>query len=221
MTDNRPYVELEFTGDTLTQHTSNTLIGTDIVIDYGDGTTVNYNGDFSHTYSASGDYTIRIYGVTSLGNSCFMNCSGLTSVKLSNIITSLGEFCFNGCSGLTSIRIPNSVTNIGSYCFSDCNSLTKIFLEWSSSTDIITYNQYWISNASSTDLIIPMGTTSLYTAKGYPSNRLYDPVLFGSLKIGGKTVKALQIAGKLIQSITRVSDGKLLYFNPSWITAEP
>lgn len=65
--DNRPYVELEFTGDTLTQHSSanNQLGGTNIVIDYGDGTTINYNGDFSHTYSTSGTYTIRIYGVTS------------------------------------------------------------------------------------------------------------------------------------------------------------
>ena len=35
-------------------------------------------------------------------------------------VTSLGEKCFFECSGLTSITIPNSVTSLGKGCFYEC-----------------------------------------------------------------------------------------------------
>ena len=35
-------------------------------------------------------------------------------------VTSLGESCFNGCGGLTSISIPSSVTSLGKSCFESC-----------------------------------------------------------------------------------------------------
>ena len=263
--DNRPYVELEFTGDTLTQHSSasNSLGGTNIVIDYGDGTTVNYNGDFSHTYSAIGDYTIRIYGVTSLGDYCFRNCSGLTSVSVPNSVTSIGRYCFYGCSGLTNVVISEGVTSIGDCCFLNCSSLSFVFiaysvtslgdncfegcsgltyleildsvtsignncfygcsrlnsirLYWNSSNDILTYKSNWIFNTDSSLVFkIPQGTTSLYEAKGYPVAKLVEQSPFAnktyqSLSIGGKTVKSLHINNKEIASITRVSDGLILY----------
>ena len=34
------------------------------------------------------------------------------------VVTSLGQSCFYGCTGLTSIIIPNSVTSMGIGCFS-------------------------------------------------------------------------------------------------------
>ena len=200
MVDNRPYVELEFTGTTLTQDTSNTLIGNDIVIDYGDGTTVNYNGDFSHTYNSSGDYTIRIYGVTSLGN-----------------------YCFSYCSGLTSVVIPNSVTSLGDYCFAFSHGLTSVRLNWTSTNDIISYRSDWFANANNNlEFIVPIGTASLYETKGYPSNKLYElpPLTHPSLSIGGKKVKSLSLLGKKVKSLTRVSDGTVLYHTPLWLEAE-
>ena len=36
------------------------------------------------------------------------------------VVTSLGESCFDGCSGLTSITIPSSVTSLGKRCFTGC-----------------------------------------------------------------------------------------------------
>ena len=35
-------------------------------------------------------------------------------------VTSIGDSAFYGCSGLTSITIPDSVTNIGDHAFSVC-----------------------------------------------------------------------------------------------------
>ena len=35
-------------------------------------------------------------------------------------VTSLGDECFSECSGLTSITIPSSVTSLGDECFKDC-----------------------------------------------------------------------------------------------------
>ena len=68
--------------------------------------TVNYNG--------------RNFSVTSIGDSTFYKCSGLTSVEIPNSVTSIGERAFYGCKGLTSIEIPNSVTSIGYSAFYGC-----------------------------------------------------------------------------------------------------
>lgn len=63
--------------------------------------------------------------VTSIGNNAFSGCSGLTSVTIGNSVTTIGNHTFYGCSGLTSVTIPNSVTTIGNYAFDGCSGLTK------------------------------------------------------------------------------------------------
>ena len=60
-------------------------------------------------------------GVTSIGQSAFSGCSGLTSAAIPNSVTSIGQSAFSDCSGLTSVAIPNSVTSIGQSAFSGCN----------------------------------------------------------------------------------------------------
>ena len=113
--------------------------------------------------------------VISLGNSCFGGCSSLTSIIIPNSVTNLGLSCFNSCSGLTSIIISDSVTSFGDYCFYGCSNIISINLNWDTSNKILTYNSDWIYRANSNlKFIIPNGTTSLYTAKGYPSNKLIE-----------------------------------------------
>ena len=64
--------------------------------------------------------------VTSIGDSAFSDCYGLTSVTIPYSVTSIGEGAFAGCSGLTSVTIGNSVTSIGDSAFSDCYGLTSV-----------------------------------------------------------------------------------------------
>ena len=60
------------------------------------------------------------YSVIALADSCFEDCSGLTSINIPSSVTSLGDHCFEACSSLTSIKISSSVTSLGEYCFSGC-----------------------------------------------------------------------------------------------------
>ena len=45
------------------------------------------------------------------------------------VVTSLGASCFKDCSGLTSITIPSSVTSLGAFCFVDCQNLETVYFE--------------------------------------------------------------------------------------------
>lgn len=172
-------------------------------------------------YSCTGLTRVVIpNNVTTLKADCFMN-SGLTSVSIPDSVTSLGDRCFNGCSSLTSVVIPDSVTSLGEDCFRYCSSLTKIILKWASSTDIPTYDSTWIELCpNNLKFVIPVGTTSLYTAKNYPTGKLQELKLPQSLSINNKTVKSLTIQNKKIRSITKVSDGELIYHTPEWVEAE-
>ncbi len=64
--------------------------------------------------------------VTSIGNSAFYFCTGLTSVTIGNSVTSIGSYAFSVCTGLASVTIPDSVTSIGNCAFSVCTGLTSV-----------------------------------------------------------------------------------------------
>ena len=88
---------------------------------------VSYRGTNSDLYSnrysgnlaipSSVEYNGNTYSVTSINNSAFYKCNGLTSISIPNSVTSIGGHAFYGCSSLTSITIPNSVTSIDNYAF--------------------------------------------------------------------------------------------------------
>ena len=78
-----------------------------------------YSGDIIIPEKVKGKEGVE-YVVTSLGASCFKDCSGLTSITIPSSVTSLDASCFYNCSGLTSITIPSSVTSFGGECFWCC-----------------------------------------------------------------------------------------------------
>ena len=52
---------------------------------------------------------------------------GCKNTKIPPSVTSIGESAFSDCSGLTSIEIPSSVTSIGNYAFRDCIGLKDVY----------------------------------------------------------------------------------------------
>ena len=112
------------------------------------------------------------YIVTSLENSCFQNCRGLTSVTIPSSVTSLGNSCFEYCRILPSVTIPSSVTSLGSNCFRNCNKLVDYQLYWE--TPPVTWSSNLMPNNTNTYFTIPNGTTANYTAKNFPSAKLVE-----------------------------------------------
>ena len=125
-------------------------------IDRGDGTVETFDTASTtvntHTYTdGKTEHTIAISGLTSIGDSAFINCislesviigngvtsisdssfascSSLANVTISDSVMSIGSGAFGNCSSLISITIPNSVTSIGSFVFSGCSSLIQLIL---------------------------------------------------------------------------------------------
>ena len=117
-------------------------------------------------------------GYTSIGDSAFFGCAGLTSVTIPNSVTSIGDSAFFGCYGLTSITIPNSVTNIGHCAFYGCSGLKSIVIP-----DSVTSigDSAFYDCASLTSVTIPGGVTNIEL------DAFYGCIGLTSVTIGDKT----------------------------------
>ena len=97
--------------------------------------------------------------MTSIGESAFSDCSGLTGeLIIPNSVTEIGDYAFSDCSGLTSVTIPNSVTSIGESVFSNCSGLTGDLAIPSSVTSI---GESAFRGTSLKSIVIPETVTSV------------------------------------------------------------
>lgn len=64
--------------------------------------------------------------VTSIDNSAFENCTGLTSVEIGSGVVSIGASAFSSCRGLANLVIPDNVGTIGDNCFYGCSGLASV-----------------------------------------------------------------------------------------------
>jgi len=63
---------------------------------------------------------------TSIAESAFSECAGLTGLTISNSVKSIGDFAFTGSSNLQTVSMPGSLNSIGSDAFYECGSDLKI-----------------------------------------------------------------------------------------------
>ncbi|MDE7164770.1 MAG: leucine-rich repeat protein [Clostridiales bacterium] len=113
--------------------------------------------------------------VTSIGESAFSGCTGLTSIAIPNSIVNIKQSAFWGCSELTNITIPNSVTSIAPFTFYDCSKLKNITIG-SGVTSIEKWAFY--NCVELTSIIIPNNVKSI----GH--NAFYNCAKLTSVKIG-------------------------------------
>ena len=100
--------------------------------------------------------------VTSICNSAFSGCSGLTSISIPSGVTSIGSSAFSRCSELTSISIPSGVTSIGNSAFSGCRRLKTIsFAGTTDQWNSIEKNSNWNKNVPATKVVCSNGSVNL------------------------------------------------------------
>lgn len=121
--------------------------------------------------------------ITSIGESAFDECDGLTSIIIPNGVTSIGASAFHACANLASVSIPKSVISIGKYAFSDSYNLKSVYIAdlaaWCNisfsdvSSNPIRVNQHlYINDEEVKDLVIPNGVTSIGRYAFYCCNSL-------------------------------------------------
>jgi hypothetical protein len=91
----------------------------------------------------------------------FLNGEEIKDLVIPSSVTSIVESAFSGCSGLTSITIPNSVTSIGNYAFRDCSSLTSMKVASDNTVYDSRENCNAIIESSTNTLIAGCNTTTI------------------------------------------------------------
>ena len=86
---------------------------------------------------------------------------GIKTVTIGDGITSIGESAFAHCSGLTELTLPNSVTSIGEKAFSDCSGLSEI-TSLAEIPPVCGSNVFYGVNKTNCELIVPEGSVAAY-----------------------------------------------------------
>ena len=112
-------------------------------------------------------------GITTIGNTAFMNCTSLTSVDIPNSVTTIGVSAFSGCSSMHDITLPNTINHIDWGAFLNCASLTDFYVSW---TETVPGWSAMTNKTPQSDITlhIPCGTETLYQAASGWKNYTFD-----------------------------------------------
>ena len=94
-------------------------------------------------------YNNMEYSVTSIGNSAFRDCSGLTSITIPNSVTSIGDNAFFMCGGLTTVHI----TDLEAWC--------RIIFSNYASNPLNCAHHLYMNGSEITNFVIPNSVTSI------------------------------------------------------------
>ena len=131
---------------------------------------IEYSGDI--VIPETVEYEGNDYSVTSIGDSAFVYCSGLTSVTIPNSVMVIGSHAFEHCLGQFSFTIGNGVTSIYGYAFKDCRGLTSVHISDLEAWCKIAFNNVFsnplhyahhlfLNGEEIKDLVIPGSVTSI------------------------------------------------------------
>ena len=113
----------------------------------------------ANAYSAASITNMTIgKGVISIGDSAFVGCDDLASIKIPNTVTSIGEGAFIACHSLTAVTIPDSVTSLGPRLFWNCHNLTTATLPTGLTTIPV---ETFKACSALTSFDIPSGVTTI------------------------------------------------------------
>ncbi len=64
--------------------------------------------------------------ISEIGDSAFINCTGITEMTIPDTVKTIGQNAFYGCTGLSTVRLPSKLTTIADGTFTCCSSLTSV-----------------------------------------------------------------------------------------------
>ena len=154
-----------------------------------DGTAVPVVAIGAQAFAGSGITAVTIPAtVTSIGFKAFYNCQNLTTVTFASgsQLTTIGTSCFMECSKLSNIVLPDQLASIGAYGFGSCSALQTLVLPESLKT--IGINAFYFTPL--TAITIPSQITSIPTSAFYGCQSLATINLPAELQAIGDTAFA-------------------------------
>ena len=157
----------------------------------GDSITWTLDDSGNLTLSGSGEMWNYDYR-----NPPFEGCE-IKTVTIGDGITSIGESAFYGCSGLTELALPNSVTSIEEKAFSDCSGLAKI-TSLAEIPPVCSSNVFDGVNKINCELIVPIVSVVAYKqARGWNE---FSNITAATVRCGDSITWTLDDLGNLTLS---------------------
>lgn len=171
--------------------------------------------DFSSLNAVSGDYVC---------SNMFRDCTGLTSINLSNLITVTGscfQYAFYGCTGLTSIDLSNLIIANGAggfqYAFSGCTGLTSVNL--SSLINAYGYNSLLCAFVGCTNLAsVDISRLAKIGSNSALASAFRDCTSLTELRFSGLPYTTTNINASFQNTLQGVT-GCTVHFPSDWATA--